>query len=135
MADTDLEQLLPRVNVRCFAGRKFEATVSVLQGDGSAMPAAGIASARAQVRQTVDDPTVWHQFDSDSDPATIGIEDGLLTITADSATTSDWAEFWPAVVAGAETVMWWDVEITDSDGEPWQITAPGTFTVVHQVTR
>jgi hypothetical protein len=31
--------------------------------------------------------------------------------------------------------MWWDLEITDDDGESWQMTAPGLLTVVHQVTR
>lgn len=130
---TDLAQSLPVVNVTCYAGRPLEITIPVLDGNGAALDSDGMLSARAHVRATIDDATVLHSFGSDESPADITIADGLLTITADSTTTSDWALLWPG--AAPQTVAYWDVEITDMDGETWQITAPGTFTVIHQVTR
>lgn len=133
MTTTELEQTLPRIDVRCYAGRPLEITVPVLGGDGLALDSDGMPSARAHVRTTVGDPTVLHSFGSDEDPADITIADGELTITATSDITTDWALLWPGTAP--ETTAWWDVEITDMDGETWQITAPGLFVVVHQVTR
>lgn len=133
MATIKIAQTLPRYDVRCIAGRPLELTVPVLQGGGSPMPAAQIDAARAHVRLAVDDPTVLHGFGSDDEPADIAISDGQLVLTATSETTSLWGQLWPGVAP--ETVAWWDVEITDGDGETWQITEPGQFVVVHQVTR
>lgn len=130
---TDLTQSLPVINVTCYAGRPLEITIPVLDGAGAALDSDGMPSARAHVRTAIDDATVLHSFGSDESPADIAIADGELTITADSTTTSDWALLWPGVAP--QTVAYWDVEITDMDGETWQITAPGTFTVIHQVTR
>jgi hypothetical protein len=133
MTTTELAQELPRIDVRCYAGRPLEIVVPVLDGAGLALDSDGMPTARAHVRASVGDPTVLHSFGSEEDPADISIADGELTITATSDITTDWALLWPG--AAPETVAWWDVEITDIDGATWQITAPGTFTVVHQVTR
>jgi hypothetical protein len=107
--------------------------VNLADGDGGALPAAAVVSARAQVRREVDDPTVWHTFDTEADPVSITVSDGYVTLVATSDETTEWANLWPGVAP--ETYMWWDLEITDDDGESWQMTAPGLLTVVHQVTR
>lgn len=133
MATTETSQDLPRHDVRIFAGRPMELRVPLLNGSGTALDAGTVTSARAQARQTVDDPSVLVTFDSEADPATIAITDGWATLTATSEETTEWANLWPG--AAPETLAWWDLEITDEDGEPWQMNAPGLFVVVHQVTR
>lgn len=129
----DADQALPRIDVRVFAGRPMGLRINLTDGDGGALPGAAVVSARAQVRRDIDDPTVWHTFDSAADPVSITIADGYVTLVATSDETTEWANLWPGVAP--ETYMWWDLEITDDDGEDWQMTAPGLLTVVHQVTR
>jgi hypothetical protein len=129
----DADQALPRIDVRIFAGRPMGLRVNLADGDGDALPGAAVVSARAQVRREIDDPTVWHTFDSEADPVSVTISDGYVTLVATSDETSEWAELWPGTAP--ETFMWWDLEITDEDGEDWQMTAPGLFVLAHQVTR
>ncbi len=126
-------QALPRIDVLCYAGRPFTLTVPLLQGDGSPMPAAAVASARAHVRASVDSDQVLHSFDTADDPIDAVVSDGQIVLTATSLVTTSWGDLWPG--RAPVTVAWWDLEITDDQGEPWQITEPGTFAVVHQVTR
>lgn len=128
---TLVDQPLPRVDVRVRAGRPMALKVGLADGNGDPLPAGSVASARAQVRATVDDPTVWHTFSTED--STIGVVDGFATLSATSDETTDWANLWPG--SAPETIMWWDLEITDEDGVPWQMTDPGQLIVVHQVTR
>jgi hypothetical protein len=131
MADTYAEQKLPRADVRIYAGRPIELRVNLQTGAGGPLPAAGVTSARAQVRQNTDDATVWHTFSTED--ATVVIADGVATLLATSEETTEWGNLWPG--SAPETIMWWDLEITDEDAEAWQMTAPSLFVVVHQVTR
>lgn len=133
MAPIELVQTLPRFDVRCYAGRPLTITIPVLDGNGDPLAASSIESARAQVRPTIDSDQVLHSFGVDDDPPDLAVTDGLLTLTATSATTSLWAQLWPG--RAPATTAWWDVELTDTDGEPWQISEAGLFVVVHQVTR
>jgi hypothetical protein len=130
--DVGTEQLPDRINVTVLAGKPFELTIAVTDNDGP-LDGDDIASARAQVRQQIDGQEVWHTFSSENDPADIAISDDGLTITATSEQTDDWQKLWPGTAP--ETVMYWDVEIVDADDIPRQITLPGRFVVVHQVTR
>jgi hypothetical protein len=133
MTTTEVSQELPRIDVRVYAGRPMELRVNLADAAGGALPAATIASARAQVRQSTDDPSALHTFDSEADPASITIHDGYVLLTATSDETTEWASLWPG--SAPETFTWWDLEITDEDAVSWQMTAPGLFTLIHQVTR
>jgi len=133
VAAIELAQTLPRFDVRCYAGRPLTITVPVLDGDGAPIEPAALASARAQVRRAVDSDQVLHSFGVDDDPPDLDITTDGLVLTATSATTSQWAQLWGG--QAPETTAWWDVEVTDVEGEPWQITEAGLFVVVHQVTR
>lgn len=128
---TLVEDALPRLDVRIRSGRPMTLRVNLAQGDGSPLPAAAVTAARAQVRVETDDPTVWHTFSTED--STVALVDGIATLLATSDETTEWANLWPGTAP--ETVMWWDLEITDEDGETWQMTDPGQFIVVHQVTR
>jgi len=130
---TEVSQELPRIDVRTYAGRPLSLRVNLADGAGAPLGAASITSARAQVRQNIDDPSTLHTFDSDGDPITVTISEGYVTLVATSDETTEWANLWPG--AAPETYAWWDLEITDEDGADWQMTAPGLFTLVHQVTR
>jgi hypothetical protein len=132
MATTTVSQDLPRLDIRVYAGRPMELRVNLATGAGGPLPAGDVVSARAHVRQQIDSPGVLHSFDSEGDPVTIVASDGYVTLTATSEETTEWANLWPG--SAPETLAWWDLEITDEDGEPWQMTAPGLFTLVHQVT-
>lgn len=122
-------QALPRYDVLAQAGRELELVLTVLDGDGVELVDGAIASARAQIRPTAQHEQLLHLFDSEDDPASITIDGATLTITATSAETSLWQEMWPTLIA------WWDVEITDADGDPHQISAPGKITLNPEVTR
>jgi len=128
-----LAQALPRFDVTCYAGRPFSVSISTVQGDGSPLPAAAVASARAHIRPQIDSDQVLHSFDTADDPVDAVVTDGFLTFTATSEVTTGWGELFPG--RAPASVCWWDIEITDADGEPWQMSEAGTFTVVHQVTR
>jgi len=119
---------LPRIDVTVRAGQAMELTVPVLDAAGVAVVVAELASARAQVRESQAAGTVLHTFSTDDGGATIG-DDGSVTLSATAEQTADWPATWPA--AGA----WWDLEVTDADGEPHQITAPGRMTALSRVTR
>lgn len=134
MATVTLTQDLPRFDVECYAGRPLEITISLLDGSGDPLDALAVASARAHVRLEPDSEAVLHEWSTEEDPPDIVVSDGELVLTATAETTSGWAELWPHSRPGI-TTAWWDVEITDGEGETWQVTAPGTLTVIHQVTR
>lgn len=129
----ELAQALPRFDVTCYAGRPFSVTISTVQGDGSPLPAGAVTSARAQIRPTVDSDQVLHSFDTADDPVDAVVADGELTFTATSEVTTSWGEVFPG--RAPASVCWWDIEITDADDVVWQMSEPGTFTVIHQVTR
>jgi hypothetical protein len=133
MTTTEVGQLLPRIDARVYAGRPMALRVNLVDGAGAPLSAASIVSARAQVRQSIDDPSTLHTFDSAADPVSIVISTGYVTLSATSDETTEWANLWPG--SAPETFTWWDLEITDDDGEDWQMTAPGLLTLVHQVTR
>ncbi len=128
-----LAQALPRFDVTCYAGRPLTIVVPLLQADGSDMPESTVDSARAHVRATVDDDQILHSFDSADDPVDAVIADGQVTFTATSEVTTSWGQMFPG--RAPASVCWWDIEITDSDDVVWQMSEPGLFTVVHQVTR
>lgn len=135
MATTEVDNVPDRIDVRVLAGNPFSLTLPVLD-DGGAVDASSIVSARAHVRKTVGGQDILHVFSSEDDPADITIAGGAaatLELTATSDTTSLWQEQWPG--EAPETVVWWDVEYVDDDEETHQIVAPGTITLVHQVTR
>ncbi len=128
---TLVDQPLPRLDVRVRSGRPMELRIGLADGNGDPLAAGAVTSARAEVRSTIDDPTVWHTFSTADN--TIGVVDGFATLLATSDETTEWANLWPG--SAPETIMWWDLEITDEDGETWQMTDPGQLIVVHQVTR
>jgi hypothetical protein len=129
----ELSQALPQFNVRCYAGRPLTITIPLEQGDGTDMPASAITRARAQVRDGIDSNQVLHSFDTDDDPIDAVVTDGQITFTATSLVTTSWGDLWPG--RAPITTAWWDIEITDEDGETWQMSEPGLFEVIHQVTR
>jgi hypothetical protein len=133
MATTTVRQSLPRLDVLIYAGRKMDLRVNLATGDGGPLPASSVVSARAHLRPPIDSPAVLHSFDTEADPVSIVASDGYVTLTATSDETTEWANLWPGVAP--ETFAWWDLEITDEDDVAWQMTAPGLFTLVHQVTR
>jgi hypothetical protein len=120
---------LPRFDVLAQAGRELTMTLTVKQADGTNAPDGSILHARAQIRPDPQSAQLLHIFADDDDPASIVISGAQLIITATSAETSLWQENWPTLTA------WWDVEITDADGVPTQITAPGQITLTPEVTR
>lgn len=128
MGAVRVSQSLHRIDVACFAGRPLEVTVSLEDGDGEPLAAAAVTSARAQVRTTPDSSSVLHTFSTD-DVDTAEVADGSFTLRATGEETSSWGADWPG--AGG----WWDLEVTDADGETWQMLRPGRFTVARQVTR
>lgn len=130
---TEVAQVLPRLDVKIYAGRAMTLRVALADGAGAPLDSGTVVSARAQVRQEVDSPSVLVEFSTEADPPTIAITDGEAELTATSAETDGWGLLWPG--KAPETYGWWDLEITDDDGESWQMTAPSLFTVVHQVTR
>jgi hypothetical protein len=133
VAAIELAQSLPRFDVRCYAGRPLTIRVPVLDGNGDLVEVGVITSARAQVRAGIDSDQVLHTFGIDDDPPDLAIVDGWLVLTATSAVTTSWALLWPG--RAPATTAWWDIEVTDVEDEPWQISEPGEFVVVHQVTR
>jgi hypothetical protein len=136
MATQEHDNIPDRVDLRVLAGSPFSVALAVLQADGEAMAASSITSARAHVRASVGGQDILHIFSTEDDPADASIgggATGAVTLTATSETTSLWQAQWPG--QAPETVVWWDLEITDGDDETHQITAPGTLTLVWQVTR
>lgn len=125
-----------RVDLTVLAGQPFELSLPVLDGAGDPVPAASLASARAQVRETVADDTVLHTWSTEDDPATAeitGTSAGAVLLTATGDVTAAWQDDWPG--CAPRSVAWWDLEVVDTDGITHPITVPGTITLVHQVTR
>jgi hypothetical protein len=126
--------LLERLDVVHLAGTPFELPVPVLQGDGTATPTASVTDARAHVRASVDSDVILYVFSVDDDTIEL-VDDGgesVVRLHVDSAETDEWQLLWPG--RDGRAVVWWDLEITTSDGAE-QIIAPSTFTLYHQVTR
>jgi hypothetical protein len=119
---------LPRIDIAVRAGQALEFSVPVLDSAGLVVPAAGIASARAQVREGLSGGTLLHEFSTESGGATVST-DGLVVLTATAEQTAAWSATWPA--AGA----WWDLEVTDVADQPHQITAPSQLTVRRRITQ
>lgn len=129
MATVTVGSLPNRVDLTVLAGEALELSVPILDGAGAPVPAADLASARAQVRKSIDDPTVLHTFTG----SITGTTAAVVVLSATSAVTSGWQSDWPGT--SPRTVMWWDLEVTDSGGTAHQVTVPGTVTLVWQVTR
>lgn len=133
MATVELGELPDRIDVEVLAGEAFTLTVPVLDGDGTAVAAASLSAARAQVRLSIDSNQVLHTFATTDDDPDAEITDDGVVLTATAAVTSLWQAVWPGIAPA--TVVWWDLEVTDTGGESHQITRPGTLTLYHQVTR
>lgn len=133
MSTLEVSDLPDRIDVTVLAGRRFTLTVPVLYGNFTPVPAVNISGARAHVRPAIDDPVILHVFSTDDEDPDAEVTDDGVVLTATAETTSSWAVNWPG--RAPETVAWWDLEVTDVDGEPRQILIPGTITVVHEVTR
>jgi hypothetical protein len=123
-----------RVDLRVLAGRPFSVLFPV-QLDGAPVAFASLYDARAQVRADIGSELVVFTFSTEDGTAVLVNSGGnaAVRLLADAEQTSEWQELWPG--SAPETVMWWDLEITDSGLEHHQITSPGTITLVHQVTR
>lgn len=132
MSTVSVTNVPDRIDAEILAGRPFEMTIPIMFGGGP-VPAVNITSARAQVRPAVGDPVILHTFSTEDEEPMAAISDDGITITATSQETTTWALQWPG--QAPETVVWWDLEVTDSDGVPRQINRPGTLTVVHELTR
>lgn len=136
MATVELGSLPDRIDLTILAGRPFgPLDVPILQAGGAPLGFADVTAARAQVRQQIGSTSIYYTFATDGEGAELVDDagDAVVRLTATSDTTSDWQALWPG--SAPQTVMWWDLEITDADDEPHQITLPGTITLVHQVTR
>jgi hypothetical protein len=127
----------PRVDVAHPAGTLFELSLPALQAGGTAMAAVDIASARAHVRPSIDSDVILYSFASDNDPVDLEITDddgdGVLVLTASPDATTEWQTLWPG--RNGQAIVWWDLEIVDTEDVAHQITMPGTITLYHQVTR
>jgi hypothetical protein len=118
---------LPRIDISVRAGQALELSVPALDDAQVVVPAAELASARAQVRAT---PTgdVLYEFSTDTGGATITAE-GLVVLSATGEQTTEWGATWPAASA------WWDLEVTDTGGTPHPLTAPGRLVILPRITR
>jgi hypothetical protein len=119
---------LPRIDVTVRAGQALALAVPVLGADGVAVDTAQLSSARAQVREGPGGGALLFEFSTTDGGAAIG-DDGMVTLTATAEQTAEWAGSWPP--AGA----WWDLEATDSGGQPHQLTAPSRLYVLGRITR
>jgi hypothetical protein len=135
MATVELGDPVDRIDVRQLAGRPLGFRVPVLQADGTAMESGDVVSARAQVRPQIGSAEILYTFDTTDEGAELVDIAGAcwVRLTATSERTTEWQLLWPG--RAPETVVWWDLEITDGDGETHQITEPGKITLIHQVTR
>jgi|SRR5262245_7313213 len=136
MATREIGSVPDRWNITHLAGQPFEVTVPILDGTGAAVDVDDLLRGRVHVRPSVDSPDILFVFDTEADPPNAALEGGAtgaLRIWATSAETSDWRVTWPG--SFGEGVVWWDVEVVDTTGEPHQITRPGTITLIHEVTR
>ncbi len=126
-----------RWNITHLAGERFEMRVPVLGATNAAVDPDVIESARIHVRPSVNHEQILTVFSTDEDPPNIAVEndDGaaILLVTATADETSEWQTIWPT--GQDSSTVWWDVEVTDTDGVTHQLTRPGTFTLVYQVTR
>lgn len=132
---TTISDPLPRYDLEINAGRAVQIDIPVLDG-GAPVPAAGLTGARAQVRSSIDDELVLWTWGTDEDPANAeitGTTAGAVRLFATSEETTSWQLLWPG--SFGQVVVWFDVEIVDTDGARHQITAPSTLTLIHQVTR
>lgn len=119
---------LPRIDASVRAGQALELSVPVLDSVRAIVPAASLASARAQARDAQTGGTLLHEFSTTTGGATITAE-GLVVLSATGEQTAEWAGTWPA--AGA----WWDLEVTDTGGVAHQLTAPGRLVVSGRITQ
>lgn len=136
MATHKIGTIPDRWDIEHLAGEPFEVAVPVLDGTGAAVLAADLTRARVHVRGAVDSDQILTVFDTAADPPNAVISGGaaaVVTISATSAETSDWAVIWPG--ANGASVVWWDVEVVDTTDEPHQLMRPGTITLIHEVTR
>jgi hypothetical protein len=130
-ATTILGTHRPRIDLLVQAGDPFTISVPVLSG-GIPVAATDLTHARAHIRPAALSDQVLYVFSTDEDPPNIeitGTTDGVLVLTATSSDTSDWQLTFPQLAA------WWDIEVTDADDVPHQITRPGLITLDPEVTR
>lgn len=124
-----------RIDVVILAGRPFSMLVPLLIGTDE-VEAGDVASVRAQVRDAIGSEQVVHLFTTDDASAEIvgtGSDPASVRLRATSDETTEWQALWPG--SAPQTVVWWDLEVTDTGGERHQASSPGTITLVHQVTR
>ena len=137
MATHKIGTLPDRWDVAHLSGQRFELRIPVLDATGSSPALADLTRARVHVRPFVDAPDILFIFDTEADPPNAElVEDaGAVSVvaTASAAEVSDWQITWPG--QNGESVVWWDVEVVDTTGEPHQLTRPGTITLTHEVTR
>jgi hypothetical protein len=136
VANVSLTDVPDRVDLRVLAGRPFSVLLSLALGPGGEpVPFADLADARAHVRGDVGSEVIVYSFTTGDGTVALVDDDGdaAVRLVADAAATTQWQHLWPG--RAPETVVWWDLEITDAAGERHQVTSPGTITLVHQVTR
>lgn len=123
-----------RIDIQLLAGERLEVNVPVLDGNGAAVAAASLLSARAQVRQRVGSGTVLYTFTTaDSTTAQItGTSAAVVKLLATPTVTAGWRTSWPG--DPPRSLVWWNLEVTDSSSVAHQITSPGTITLFHQIT-
>lgn len=135
-ATVSLGVLPTRIDVELLAGERLELNIPILN-NGVAVTAASLSAARAQVRQRVGSGTVLYTFTTtDATTATItGGSAAVVNLLATPAVTAAWRTSWP-VLSGEplRSLVWWNLEVTDSSAVAHQVTSPGTMTLFHQVT-
>jgi hypothetical protein len=121
MTTTTLGNDLPRIDIEARAGQELTVTIPVLQGDGTAVPYSQLASARVQVRASVHSTAVLHTWTTTGADPNAELVDvagaGKVRLTATSAETAAWQSTWPSSLIAV-----WDLEVTDTTGDPHRIT-------------
>ena len=116
---------LPEYDLVVYAGTPFTRAFPVLQDDGIPVPYIAVASGRAQVREQYNRDEVlheWHVTIEDVDDA------AYVRLSATGAETADWVD-WPGKTA------YWDLEITDGDGNVHALTEIGNIRIRPRITR
>jgi hypothetical protein len=88
-------------------------------------------SARMQVRQSLNSPTVIHEFSTANGSIELGGSEGTVRILADADTTAGWS--WGSASASKMSAVY-DLELEDADGKTRRL-LEGKFTVKREVTR
>lgn len=116
---------LPESELVVRAGAPFARTFPVLQGDGSPVPFVAVASARAQVRENYKGALLhsWTTIVLDSGG------DATVQISATATETAGFVEDWPS------KRVFWDLEVTDADGNAHVLTEVSKVQLKPRITQ